>query len=268
MSIKRILAIILRQYFLYKSNPVRLLGMFLWPFLTILQWGFLTKYLSALGKDTFSFVTVILGAVVVYEFMTRIMNGVMATFLEDVWSKNFLNVFSSPIKIEEYLLGLVLSSMIMGAINFLIISLVTGLFFKYNILKIGFILWILLFNLFLFGVALGIFITSVIFKLGPAAEWLGWPLPFILSIISGVFYPISTLPKVLQHISKIFPTAYVFETLRNILLERTNLSEVFYNLEFSFMLSTLFLILNYVLFIKIYKQNLKSGAIARFSAFE
>lgn len=268
MSRKRIFSIILRQYFLYKSNPIRFVSMFLWPFLTILQWGFLTKYLSTLGKDTFSFITVILGTVIIYEFMTRIMNGVMTTFLEDVWSKNFLNIFSSPIKVEEYLLGLVLSSVIMGGINFFMISIISSLFFKYNILNFGFILWILLFNLFLFGVGLGFFITSVIFKLGPAAEWIGWPLPFMLSIISGVFYPISTLPKVLQNIAKIFPTTYVFETMRKIILKNGNFGEIFYNIKVSFLLSTIFLILNYLFFIKIYKQNLKSGAIARFSAFE
>ncbi|MFN3550676.1 MAG: ABC transporter permease [Endomicrobiia bacterium] len=268
MSVKRIFSILLRQYFLYKSNPIRLISMFLWPFLTILQWGFLTKYLSSLAEDTFSFITVILGTVIIYEFMTRIINGIMTTFLEDVWSKNFLNIFSSPIKIEEYLLGLVLSSIIMGVVNFFIISLVSSLFFRYNILSFGFILWILLLNLFLFGVGLGFFITAVIFRLGPAAEWIGWPLPFILAVVSGVFYPISTLPKYLQSIAKILPTTYIFETMRGIILKNIEFKFVFYNINISFILSTIFLVINYLFFMKIYKQNLKSGVIARFSAFE
>ena len=31
-------------------------------------------------------------------------------FLEDVWSRNFLNLFASPLTIPQYLLGLVITS--------------------------------------------------------------------------------------------------------------------------------------------------------------
>lgn len=267
MSIRRISAIVIRQFFLFKSNPVRLISVFLWPFLSILQWGFVTKYLSSLGEDTFSFITVILGAVILYEFMTRIMNGVMTTFLEDVWSKNFFNIFSSPITIEEYCTGLIFSTIITGFFNFIFISILAGILFKYNILKLCPALFLFLFNLFIFGVALGLFITSIIFKMGPAAEWIGWPLPFVLSIISGVFYPVSTLPKFLQIIAKFFPTSYIFESMRKIVLENFDFSFSF-NMRMSFILSSLFLILNFYFFIRVYKNNLKTGAIARFTAFE
>ncbi len=268
MNIKRIFAIVVRQFFLYKTNPMRLISIFLWPLISILQWGFVMRYLSILGEDTFSFTTVILGMVIMYEFMNRIMTGIMVSFLEDIWSRNFLNLFASPIKIEEYLCGLVSSSVIIGIVNFLIISIIVVLLFGINIFKAGVIMWSMLFNLFIFGISFGFFVSSMIFKFGPAAEWISWPLPALVSIISGVFYPISVLPKWLQYLSKIFPTTYVFECLRNVILGNFSKDYVLYNFNISFLLSVVFLIFNFLVFLKIYKDNLKFGAIVRFIAFE
>jgi ABC-2 type transport system permease protein len=38
------------------------------------------------------------------------MQGIPITFFEDVWSRNFVNIFASPLRISEYLAGLIISS--------------------------------------------------------------------------------------------------------------------------------------------------------------
>ena len=48
---------------------------------------------------------VLLGAVLLWDFFTRVMQGVTMAFFEDVWSRNFLNIFASPLSIPEYLGG-------------------------------------------------------------------------------------------------------------------------------------------------------------------
>ena len=83
MSIYRTLAIFVRQVFLFKSNPTRLVSIFLWLIIDIIQWGFISRYLGSLGQATFSFITVILGAIILWEFMARIEQGIMMAFLED-----------------------------------------------------------------------------------------------------------------------------------------------------------------------------------------
>ena len=98
MSLSRTLAIFVRQLFLLKSNPTRLVSIFLWLIIDIIQWGFISKYLGSLGEATFGFVTVALGAIILWEFMSRIENGIMMAFLEDVWSQNLINFFASPLK--------------------------------------------------------------------------------------------------------------------------------------------------------------------------
>lgn len=266
MSFQRINAIFVRQWFLIMSNPVRLVNIFLWLFIDIFQWGFISKYLGSLGQATFSFVTVILGAVILWGFLTRIQQGIMTGFLEDIWSDNFVNFFASPLKMKEYLLGLVLTSIMTTSIGFLTMVLIAGAVFGYNILFIGLYLLPFMLILFIFGMAIGVFMSSVIFRFGPSAEWLGWPVPLLLSIISGVFYPIASLPFFLQSVAKIFPTAYVFESMRLIVSGGNFTFNLGLNLLVGFLLSLLYLALSYILFIRIYQRNLRTGGISRFSA--
>jgi len=263
MNISRIYAIFIRQLFLVKSNPTRLASIFLWIIISVIQWGFITKYLGAFGQATFSFVNVVLGAVILWEFTNRVEYGIMTTFLEDIWSNNFINIFASPLKIKEYISGMVLTSIATAAIGFLIMISIAGLGFGYDIFKIGILLLPFIFILFLFGVALGIFASTLIFRLGPAAEWLVWPIPIVLSIFCGVFYPIATLPYSLQVVAKLIPASYVFEGARSIL--SSNAFPIS-NLFIGGLLAIIYLLLAYRLFISVYRRNLKNGGIARFSA--
>ena len=266
MSLKRVYAVFLRQYFLIKGTPTRLAGMFVWLLFSIVQWGFISKYLGTFGQATFGFVNVILGAVILWEFMGRIQSGIMMSFLEDIWSQNFFNYFASPLKISEYLAGLVLTSIVTGLLGIMIMISIAGAGFGYNFFKIGLMLLPFTMILFVFGMAMGIFVTAMIFRLGPAAEWLGWPIPFILSIFSGVFYPIATLPFVFRIIARIIPASYVFESIRLVLDTGVFSGQMALNLAIGLGLALGYLVLMYVFFIRVYRRNLKNGNIARFSA--
>lgn len=266
MSLTRSYAIFLRQYFLIKGNPTRLAGIFVWMLFAIVQWGFISKYLGTFGPATFGFVNIILGAIILWEFMGRIQSGIMTSFLEDIWSQNFFNYFASPLKISEYLAGLVLTSILTGVAGLVIMTAIAGFGFGYNFFRLGLMLLPYMVILFIFGIALGIFIVTMIFRLGPSAEWLGWPIPFILSIFSGVFYPISTLPPGLQVFARIIPASYVFESMRAILGAGALPGQLVYNLVTGAGLALGYLVLMYLFFIRVYRRNLKNGTIARFSA--
>jgi ABC-2 type transport system permease protein len=71
--------------------------------------------------------------------------------------------------------------------------------------------------LFVFGITLGIFASAIVLKLGPASEWLLWPMPALLSPFAAVFYPLSTLPQWMQWVAHAVPPAYVFEGMRTLL---------------------------------------------------
>lgn len=265
MSLTRIYAIFIRQVFLIRGNPTRLVSTFLWILLDIVLWGFINKYLSTFGSATFSFTNVILGAIVLWGFMSRIQQGVMMAFLEDIWSQNFINFFSSPLRVKEYVSGLVLTSLAIGSIGLTAMVALAAVAFGYNILKIGLIVLPFLLILFIFAVAMGIFMTAIILRFGPSAEWLGWPIPFFMSIFVGVYYPVSTLPAALQTVAKIIPATYVFEGLRGITgaAAAVNLGG---DLLIGALLAIFYLIAMYMFLVMIYRRNLKNGRLARFGA--
>jgi len=266
MHPKRIYAIFIRQLYLLTNNPTRLVGNFVWLTVSIIQWGFISKYLGTLGKANFNFITVILGALILWEFLTRIQQGMMMAFLEDVWSNNLLNFFASPLRLPEYILGLLASSIVTAVLGFMVMSIIAGLGFGYNVFLIGLSMIPALVILFLFGMTMGMMTCATIFRLGPAAEWISWPLPMILSLISGVFYPIETLPQILETIARLFPPAYVFESLRAQMEQTATSQLIIQNLAIGSCLTITYLFLAYRFFRRVYRHNLQTGSLARFNA--
>src|SRR5579864_6911947 len=216
MNFDRVAAIMLRQFYLYGGSPVRVVPLFAWVTVDIALWGFITKYLNAIASSGFNFIPALLGAVLLWDFFIRVMQGVTTAFFEDVWSRNFLNIFATPLSISEYIAGLVLSAIATSSVGLVVMlllaTMVFGLsFFSYGVLLVPFIL-----VLFLFGIALGILGSSVVLRYGPASEWLIWPIPALLSPFAGVFYPIATLPVWMQLVSRLLPPVYIFEGIRSI----------------------------------------------------
>jgi ABC-2 type transport system permease protein len=117
VKLRPILAILLRQFYLLRGSPVRLFPMISWVAIDIVLWGFITRYLNSVSGNGMNFVPTLLGAVLLWDFCTRLMQGVTTAFLEDVWSRNFLNLFASPLSIAEYVTGLVLTSMMTSSLG-------------------------------------------------------------------------------------------------------------------------------------------------------
>jgi ABC-2 type transport system permease protein len=263
MSPRRIAAIVLRQFYLMRASPARVLPLFVWVAVDIILWGFITKYLNHVSKAGFNFVPTLLGAVLFWDFFGRVMYGVTTAFLEDVWSRNFLNFFATPLLISEYVGGLVLSSIVTSLIGLSIMALLATAVFGLSFTGYGLTVGPLLMVLFLFGIALGIFGSGVVLRLGPAAEWCIWPIPALLSPFVGVFYPLSTLPRWMQWLARVLPPSYVFEAMRG-LVERGQASAL--GLLGGGVLAVIDILLACWFFVSVYRHAVRSGLIARYSA--
>ena len=148
-SFRRTSAIVLRQFYLMQGSPARVLPLFAWVAIDMVTWGFITKYLNAVSGSGFNFVPSLLGAVLLWDFFIRVMQGVTTTFFEDVWSRNFLNVFATPLSISEYVSGLVLSSIATSSVGLVVMlvlaTAVFGLsFFLYGALLVPYLLVLVL----------------------------------------------------------------------------------------------------------------------------
>ncbi|MDP2922269.1 MAG: ABC transporter permease [Candidatus Omnitrophota bacterium] len=263
MRFNRMWAIVLRQFYLIRSSMSRFLPLFVWVAVDIVLWGFLTRYLNTVAAAGFNFVPAMLGAVLFWDFFIRIMQGVTMAFFEDVWTRNFLNIFSTPISIREYTAGLVCSSVATSSIGiaamlFLAVTVFGLPFLSYGVIVIPFLI-----VLFMFGIALGIAACALVLRFGPAAEWFIWPIPAIISPFVGVLYPITILPKWMQFISRILPPSYIFESLRLVILGR---AVSWIALVWSAALALVYILLAYLFFTLTYKHAVRSGLIARYSA--
>jgi ABC-2 type transport system permease protein len=263
MRASRVFAIALRQVYLLRGSPIRVLPMIAWVAIDIVLWGFITRYLNSVARPGFNFVPAVLGAVLLWDFLGRVMQGVTTAFFEDVWSRNFLNVFATPLRVSEYLLGLVLTGVctsLMGLVAMLTLAVsVFGLsYLPYGAAMVPFV-----FVLFLSGIALGVVGAAIVLRFGPASEWLIWPIPSVLSPFVGVFYPLSTLPKWMQVIAHGLAPSYVFEGMRSIMAGHGVPAG---QLTAGCGLALAYLIAACWTFAQVYRYALRTGLIARYSA--
>jgi ABC-2 type transport system permease protein len=263
MRITPIAAIVLRQFYLMRGSISRVLPLFIWVAVDIVLWGFMTKYLNTIESPGFDFVPVLLGAVLLWDFFTRVMHGVTMAFFEDVWSRNFLNIFASPMTIAEYLAGLVTTSIATSAVGLLVMLVLATAVFGLSFLSYGGALVPFLLVLFLFGIALGIVGCAIVLRLGPSAEWFVWPIPALLSPFAGVFYPVATLPEWMQLVARLLPPAYVFEGMRAIVMGGTVSRS---SLVIGGVLAVIDVLIASVFFTRVYRQAVRTGLIARYSA--
>jgi ABC-2 type transport system permease protein len=259
----RVGAIILRQYYLLSGSPQRVLPLFAWVAVDILLWGFITRYLNAVSHSGFNFVPALLGAILLWDFLTRVMQGVTTAFFEDVWSRNFLNFFATPLRVSEYVAGLVVIGVITSLFGLVVMIILARAAFGLSFLSYGAVLAPFLMVLFVTGIALGITGAAIVLRLGPASEWLVWPIPTLISPFAGVFYPISVLPGWMQVIAKVLPPAYVFDSMRAVVAGKP---ADWGRLAIGGGLSIAYLVLACLFFASVYRYAIRTGLIARYSA--
>ncbi len=263
MRLTRTAAIVLRQFYLIRGSLSRVLPLFVWVAVDIALWGFITRYLNTVASPGFNFVPALLGAVLLWDFFTRVMQGVTMAFFEDVWSRNFLNIFATPLSISEYLAGLVLSSVATSSIGLVAMIAMATIAFGLSFAIYGAALAPFLLVLFLFGIALGIVGSAIVLRLGPASEWFVWPIPAMVSPFAGVFYPISTLPAWMQYLSRGLPPSYVFEGMRAVVTGRPVSGAL---LGWGVCLALVYVLGACWLFTRVYRYAVRTGLIARYSA--
>ncbi len=260
MKVRRIWAVLLRQLYLYRRSFTRILDVFYWPTVDLILWGFITLYLEEANRNLPHYVSFFLGGLILWNILLRAQQGVSVSFLEDIWARNLLNLFVSPLKISEYLLGLVLVSLIKVALAFLVMSLLAASLFGFSVLKMGGWLFLFTLNLCALGWAIGLITMAAILRFGQEAEILAWALALLFLPVSAVFYPVKILPPLLQKLAAFVPASYVFEGMRGVLLNHT------FEMGFLFKaagLNLLYLGFSYFLFLKVYEGALVRGTIPK-----
>ena len=235
MKFNRMYALSLRHVYLIKGSLPRILDLIYWPTIQIVLWGFISKFFTLHSDYYNNTVGIILSAAILYDFLFRSSISFNMLFLEEIWSRNFTNLFVAPLKISEIILALSATALIRTLIGVVPAILLATPFFGVSLFNLGPSLILLFLSLFFFGITLGLLVTSGLLRYGPAFENIAWSSLFLLAPLGCVYYPLSILPDWLQAVAKILPLVYIFEEVRSILLNNVvNYSNIITALKLNF----------------------------------
>ena len=258
MNWNKIFALSLRHLYLIKGSFPRILDLIYWPTVQIFLWGFISKFFTLNSSYYDNTVGIILSAAILYDFLFRSSISYNMMFLEEIWSRNFTNLFIAPIKISEIISALTFTAILRTLIGLVPAVIISIPLFGVSILKIGTPLIFLLLTLYIFGVTLGLLVTSGLLRFGPSFENIAWASLFFLAPLGCIYYPIEILPEWLQTIAKLLPLVHIFEEMRNILID--NIVNYFQILK-AFLISLVYFVIGVMIFYISYSGAKKRGTL-------
>ena len=218
MNITRIYGLFLRHFYLITRSFPRILDLIYWPTIQITLWGFISNFFAEYSSYYNGAIGVILSCAVLYDFLFRTSIGFNMLFLEEIWSRNFTNLFIAPMKISEIIISLVITALIRALIGLVPAILLTSQLFGISLLNLGLPLAFLFLSLYIFGITLGLIVSAGLLRFGPSFENIAWSTMFLLAPFGCIYYPVETLPSFFQSIAYGLPLVYIFEETRNILI--------------------------------------------------
>jgi ABC-2 type transport system permease protein len=216
---RRVLAIVLRHTYVLKSSVPRLLELAYWPTVQMILWGFITTFFMSHSSWVAEAFGVLLAGVLLWDVMFRGNLGLSISFMEEMWSRNLGHLFVSPLRPYELVASIMTMSFIRTVIGIVPATLLAIVFYEFNIYGLGLPLISFFTNLLVFGWVIGLMVSAMILRFGLGAESLAWVAIFAFGPLSGIYYPIDTLPGWLQPIAWSLPPAHVFEGMRAVLFD-------------------------------------------------
>jgi ABC-2 type transport system permease protein len=259
-SLRRVAALVRRYIYLLRSSGIRLVELIYWPFLQMLTWGFLQKYLAGTTSPLAQAAGVLIGSVLLWDILFRSKIGFSTTFIEEMWSRNLGNLLISPLRPLELVAALSVWSIIRLSVSMVPVAAAAYFIFGFNLLDLGLPLAAFFGVLVLTSWSLGLISAGVILRYGLGAEELAWSLAFLLLPLCCVYYPVSVLPDWLQVIALALPPTHVFEGMRSILLHNTfDVRELWWALG----LNAVYLLAGYVIFSRFLASARVNGTLVQ-----
>jgi len=219
-SPSRVATMVLRYLYLLRTSWPRALELIYWPAIQMILWGFTSQFLMTNSSYVARAGGVLLGAVLLWDVMFRSQLGVSVSFLEELWSRNLGQLFISPLRPYEWALSLLAMSLVRVGIGVVPAALLAIPLYHYSIFTLGLPLIAFFSLLMVMGWAIGLLIGALLLRHGLGAESFAWLAVFILAPASAVYYPVAVLPRWLQALAWLLPSAHVFEGMRTEMFEK------------------------------------------------
>jgi ABC-2 type transport system permease protein len=254
----RIGAMILRYWYLLISSWPRLLELVYWPALQIVTWGFLQIYIAqnagffARAGGTF------IGAIILWDILFRGQLGFSISFLEEMWARNLGNLMMSPLKPIEFLISLMIMSLIRLAIGVIPMTLLAMFFFDFNFYSLGLPLIAFFCNLIFTSWSIGIFVSGLVLRNGLGAESIVWTMMFGVLPLACVYYPVTVLPSWLQYVAWALPPTYVFEGMRALLIDHVFRADLMVD---ALLINAVLFIVSFAIFLGLLNSARRAGSL-------
>ncbi len=227
-SSERVSAMALRYLFLLRASWTRIIEIIYWPTMQMVLWGLISRYVLTSATVLHQAAGLFLAAVLLWEVLFRSQMGVHTMFQEEMYARNLGHLFISPLRPYEMVAALLSVSLVRTLLSAGSAALLAIPLYHYSIFAMGLPLLAFFVNLLIFGWAFGLVLCGMLLRFGFGAEGLAWAGIFALTPISGVYYPIATLPEWLQPVALAFPASYVFEGMRAVLLQGEFRADLFF----------------------------------------
>ncbi|HEV2601947.1 MAG TPA: ABC transporter permease [Candidatus Babeliales bacterium] len=257
ISLAPIWATVLRYARVYKQDWNLPLAGFYWPMLDILIWGFLGTWIENSQPDQFhNYKAAALLGILLWQLVSRNCNIMFMSFLEELWSNNVVNLFSLPLRITEWMIGITLFSSIM--ICLVSMFCIFFIYLLYDVSITYLISTFLIFAppLFISGIWIAFTCLQIAIMFGKRGIELGFIVGWMLAPFSGAYYPLDMLPHWAQTISSFLPMSYVFSGMRGYVMHQQDPTSY---LIIGYALSTLYAISAITLFIYCFNRSKKNG---------
>jgi ABC-2 type transport system permease protein len=218
-SPRRVGAMVLRHWYLLRSSWPRLFELIYWPAVQMFMWGFLQLGVAKMPGALAGTASTFLAAFLLWDILFRGQIGYSMSFLEEMWSRNMSNLMISPLRPAEFVLALVIMSVVRLSIGLIPVTILAIIFFGFNFWSLGFALAAFFANLLFTSWSVGMFCSGLVLRHGMGAEGLAWSLMFFFLPLTCVYYPVSTLPEWIQPIAWALPPTAVFEGMRALVID-------------------------------------------------
>jgi ABC-2 type transport system permease protein len=260
MNTVRITAIMIKSLYNLRRDVFRIFDIFYWPAFELFLWGLFSMFIAKTSTSGINIINILLGAVILWTFFDRASRDISIAMIDELWNRNFVNLFSTPLTVSEYLVGVTIISTIKLILSIVFMFFLAKVIYGFNIGAFGFYFIPAAIGLTVFGWSLSLIVQGFILRFGHTVEVFIWAVATLFQPLSCVFYPLSTLPQWAQSIAVCLPSTYLFENMRHAM---SGLSVDWNQLAISFGLNILYLILSMIFFSRSFAQAKRSGNLIK-----
>ena len=116
MKIYRINALLLKYYYISINSIDRIFDIVYWPVIDIIIWGFASYFIK--DVSSVNLLAMLMGCLILWTFVWRSCQDIAVYVLDDFWSKSLYHVFSSPVRLSEHVISIMLLAFLRACVTF------------------------------------------------------------------------------------------------------------------------------------------------------